>query len=115
VAAAALPLLRLRMIASASIGCSGAPRKSYDGVRTVMTTYLPVEQQLVVRTWECPELFLDQRSGLSTPPNVPQANVRVMVGDVDAHGLRDFTILDPDGFGLLLGSRLQDQPAPSSV
>jgi catechol 2,3-dioxygenase-like lactoylglutathione lyase family enzyme len=130
-----------------------------------MTTYLPVEQQLVVEifvrdatraqvfyqqlgfelredrgtfvvlTWEGHELFLDQRSGLPTPPSVPQANVRVMVADVDAYwsraqamgaqvlapiadrdyGLRDFTILDPDGFGLRFGSRLQDQHAASSA
>jgi len=130
-----------------------------------MTTYVPPEQQLVVeifvrdmtRTkafyqqlgfevsedrgtfvvlmWEGHELFLDERSDLATPPSVPQANVRVMVADVDEYwaraqaigapvlvpiadreyGLRDFTILDPDGFGLRFGSRLQDQAASSSA
>ena len=130
-----------------------------------MTTYVPPEQQLVVEifvrdaacskafyqqlgfemsedrgtfivlTWEGHELFLDERSDLATPPSVPQANVRVMVADVDGYwaraqamgapvlvpiadrdyGLRDFTILDPDGFGLRFGSRLQDQAAASSA
>ena len=80
----------------------------------------------VVLTWEGHELFLDQRADLPEPPTVPQANVRVMVADVDAcwrrarematavlapigdrdYGLRDFTILDPDGFGLRFGSLL---------
>ena len=126
-------------------------------MRTVMTTYVPATQQLVaeifvrdasrakafyqqlgfevsedrgtfvVLTWEGHELFLDQRSGLPTPSSVPQANMRVMVADVDTfwvraqamgahvlapiadrdYGLRDFTILDPDGFGLRFASRLQ--------
>jgi catechol 2,3-dioxygenase-like lactoylglutathione lyase family enzyme len=74
----------------------------------------------VVLTWDGRELFLDQREGLPAPPSMPQANVRVMVADVDAYwrraqamaaqvlapigdrdyGLRDFTILDPDGVGV---------------
>ena len=78
----------------------------------------------VVLTWEGHQLFLDQRADLPAPPALPQANVRVMVADVDAYwrraqdmgaqvltpiadrdyGLRDFTILDPDGFGLRFGS-----------
>jgi catechol 2,3-dioxygenase-like lactoylglutathione lyase family enzyme len=123
-----------------------------------MTTYVPPVQQLVVEifvrdaarakgfykqlgfavsedrgtfvvlTWEGHELFLDERSALTTPPSTPQANVRVMVADVDAYwaraqaigahvlapiadrdyGLRDFTILDADGFGLRFGSRLNN-------
>src|SRR5437870_3619222 len=82
-----------------------------------MTTYVPPEQQLVVEifvrdaarakgfyqqlgfavsedrgtfvvlTWEGHELFLDERSGLTTPSSTPQANVRVMVADVDAYWL----------------------------
>ena len=83
----------------------------------------------VVLTWEGHELFLDERPDLSAPPAVPQANVRVMVADVDVYwqrasamgasvlapiqdreyGLRDFTILDPDGFGLRFGSLLTQQ------
>jgi catechol 2,3-dioxygenase-like lactoylglutathione lyase family enzyme len=80
----------------------------------------------VVLTWEGHELFLDARPDLPTPPIAPQANVRVMVADVDSYwqrasnmgaavlaliddreyGLRDFTILDPDGFGIRFGSLL---------
>jgi catechol 2,3-dioxygenase-like lactoylglutathione lyase family enzyme len=85
----------------------------------------------VVLTWEGHELFLDERPDLPLPARVPQANVRVMVSDVDAYwdrargmnatvvaaisdreyGLRDFTILDPDGFGIRFGSRLQSSDA----
>ena len=71
------------------------------------------------------ELVLDERPG-HEPPSSPQANVRVMVPDVDAwwrraaemrarvlasiadryYGLRDFTIADPDGFGIRFGTRI---------
>lgn len=84
----------------------------------------------VVFTWEGHELFLDERPNLPVPTGtVPQANVRVMVADVDAYwqrasdmnaavlapiedreyALRDFTILDPDGFGIRFGSHLHQQ------
>jgi catechol 2,3-dioxygenase-like lactoylglutathione lyase family enzyme len=75
--------------------------------------------------WEGHELFLDERPHHEPPP-APQANVRVMVPDVDAwwrraigmgarvlapiadreYGLRDFTIADPDGFGVRFGTRI---------
>jgi catechol 2,3-dioxygenase-like lactoylglutathione lyase family enzyme len=77
-------------------------------------------------TWGGCKLFLDQRPDLPAVPARPQANVRVMVPDVDAcwdlvrsigapvleeigdryYGLRDFTILDPDGFGVRFGMTL---------
>src|SRR5690348_11955935 len=38
----------------------------------------------VVLTWEGHQLFLDERPDLSVS-NTPQANVRVMVSDVDAY------------------------------
>jgi len=76
--------------------------------------------------WEEHELFLDERPA-HQPPASPQANVRVMVPDVDAwwhraigldarvlapiadreYGLRDFTIADPDGFGVRFGTRIE--------
>jgi catechol 2,3-dioxygenase-like lactoylglutathione lyase family enzyme len=76
--------------------------------------------------WEKHELFLDERPAFEPPPS-PQANVRVMVRDVDAwwrravgmgarvvapiadrdYGLRDFTIADPDGFGVRFGTRIE--------
>jgi catechol 2,3-dioxygenase-like lactoylglutathione lyase family enzyme len=79
----------------------------------------------VVLTWEGHELFIDERPDLPVS-TTPHANVRVMVSDVDSYwnralgigaevlapigareyGLRDFTVLDPDGFGIRFGSRL---------
>jgi catechol 2,3-dioxygenase-like lactoylglutathione lyase family enzyme len=86
-------------------------------------------------TWEDHRLFLAELSafhdvhdpGLATPPPFPLANLRVMVPNVDEYwklaneigakiiipladryyGLRDFTITDPDGFGIRFASLLQ--------
>jgi catechol 2,3-dioxygenase-like lactoylglutathione lyase family enzyme len=80
----------------------------------------------VTLAWDSCELFLDEHPDLPPPPPTPQANVRVMVPDVDRYwqraiemgarvvtpiadrdyGLRDFTIADPDGFGLRFGTWL---------
>jgi catechol 2,3-dioxygenase-like lactoylglutathione lyase family enzyme len=84
-------------------------------------------------TWEEHRLFLAEASAFreaaaaaSPRPKFPRANVRVMVPDVDAYwaraqalgaeiilpiadryyGLRDFTIADPDGFGIRFASEL---------
>jgi catechol 2,3-dioxygenase-like lactoylglutathione lyase family enzyme len=84
--------------------------------------------------WEDHCLFLAELSAfrdapgtaLANPPTFPLANVRVMVPDVDErwklakeigapiivpladryYGLRDFTIADPDGFGVRFASLL---------
>jgi catechol 2,3-dioxygenase-like lactoylglutathione lyase family enzyme len=76
--------------------------------------------------WEGHRLFLDERPDLPPPPSMPQANVRIMVPDVDRYwrlltemgaavvspiadrdyGIRDFTVADPDGFGLRFGTWL---------
>jgi catechol 2,3-dioxygenase-like lactoylglutathione lyase family enzyme len=73
--------------------------------------------------WEGHLFFLDERPDLVPPPG-PLANVRVMVPDVDTrwrrvqaagvpvvvpigdrgYGLRDFTVADPDGFGIRFAS-----------
>jgi catechol 2,3-dioxygenase-like lactoylglutathione lyase family enzyme len=86
-------------------------------------------------TWEEHRLFLAELSafrgidsvGELDPPPFPYANVRVMVANVDDcwalvneigapivvpiddryYGLRDFTIADPDGFGVRFASLLQ--------
>jgi len=86
-------------------------------------------------TWEDHRLFLAQISAfdgveqvdLQPPPKFPLANIRVMVPNVDDHwkavneigariiipvsdryyGLRDFTIADPDGFGIRFATVLQ--------
>jgi catechol 2,3-dioxygenase-like lactoylglutathione lyase family enzyme len=78
--------------------------------------------------WEGHRLFLAAVAGSLPPvlPAFPLANVRVMVPQVDDcwrraneigapvvapiadrdYGLRDFTIADPDGFGVRFASRL---------
>jgi len=86
-------------------------------------------------SWEDHRLFLAELSAfrdargaaLATPPPFPRVNVRVMVPNVDEYwklvnevgariivpvadryyGLRDFTIADPDGFGVRFASVLQ--------
>ena len=82
----------------------------------------------VESTWEGHRLFLAAVAGtpLPAPPPSPLANVRVMVPHVGDYwrranhigvpvvvpiadrdyGLRDFTIADPDVFGVRLASRL---------
>ncbi|MGE5819041.1 MAG: VOC family protein [Deltaproteobacteria bacterium] len=88
-------------------------------------------------TWEDHRLFLAQPSAFheadsaksSTVSQFPCANVRVMVPNVDDYwtrvnkmgariifpiadryyGLRDFTVADPDGFGVRFASRLENQ------
>ena len=88
--------------------------------------------------WDDHRLFLadlsafrdgDGDSGRATTPAFPRANVRVMVPNVDEYwklvneigarivipladryyGLRDFTIADPDGFGVRFASVLQER------
>jgi catechol 2,3-dioxygenase-like lactoylglutathione lyase family enzyme len=79
-------------------------------------------------SWEGHLFFLDA-SQPAPKLSSPAANVRVMVPDVDAqwnklraagahvlrpiddryYGLRDFTILDPDGFGVRFATRLPTQ------
>jgi len=87
-------------------------------------------------TWESHRLFLAEVSAFQnpaavqpSPPLFPPANVRVMVPDVDEYwalaleigapviipigdryyGLRDFTIADPDGFGVRFASTLPEK------
>ena len=76
--------------------------------------------------WEGHRLFLDERPDADGPTETPVANVRVMVPDVDRYwdlalglnarviapvadrdyGLRDFTVADPDGYGVRFASLL---------
>ena len=85
-----------------------------------------IANDFVVLAWENHQFFLEPRPDLPAPIDQPQANVRIMVPDVDTYwaiaqqigarviksiedryyGLRDFTIADPDGLGLRFGSRL---------
>ena len=92
--------------------------------------------EFVVLGREGSRLFLDERPDLPPAPERMRANVRVMVPDVDrcweraraigapvvhaiadrGYGLRDFTVADPDGFGVRFGSRLEraDEDGPAS-
>jgi catechol 2,3-dioxygenase-like lactoylglutathione lyase family enzyme len=88
-------------------------------------------------TWEEHQLFLDERLAVdegarSAPPPFPLANIRVMVPNVDdywrlahdigaqiivpiadrSYGLRDFTLADPDGFGVRFASVLDVRETP---
>src|SRR5947209_6249192 len=87
---------------------------------------LRADERFAVLAWEGHRLFLDQQEDLPEPGARPAMNVRVMVPDVDrywrlanqsglcivaaiadrSYGLRDFTIADPDGFGLRFATRL---------
>ncbi len=148
--------LVLALIFIAGFSWYGNSRVSLPEPETNMTPYVPPTQQLVVEVyvrnlprskafylqlgfdllsekesfvtlvWEDHRLFLEERKDISTPADYPQANVRIMVADVDErwrrvcamkarvikpigdreYGLRDFTIADPDGFGLRFGSWL---------
>lgn len=77
------------------------------------------DKTFLVLAWEGCRLFLAEKKDLA-PPAASRANLRVLVSDVDrywktalemeakveapigdrSYGLRDFTVLDPDGFGL---------------
>jgi catechol 2,3-dioxygenase-like lactoylglutathione lyase family enzyme len=78
--------------------------------------------------WQGHRLFIEELPNLPPPLDFPQANMRIMVPNVDdyweivtrmripvikpigdrEYGLRDFTVTDPDGFGLRFGTRLPD-------
>ena len=103
-------------------------RRSVDFYRRLGFQLLRDGGDFVELTWEDHRLFLAElsafhdaaRPALATPPLFPLANVRVMVANVDEYwklanqigaqvivpvadryyGLRDFTIADPDGFGV---------------
>ncbi len=77
-------------------------------------------------SWEGHYLYLEERPDQPPPARHPQLNFRVMVPNVDHYwtlaqaigatvyapiadrnyGLRDFTVLDPDGVGVRFGTRL---------
>jgi catechol 2,3-dioxygenase-like lactoylglutathione lyase family enzyme len=103
-------------------------KRSTDFYRRLGFELLRDGGDFVELTWEDHRLFLAQLSAfhgsehveLPAPPTFPLANIRVMVPNVDHHwrlvneigarvvipvsdryyGLRDFTIADPDGFGV---------------
>ena len=111
-------------------------RRSTEFYRRLGFELLRDGGDFVELTWEDHRLFLAELSAvrdvsgvaMGSPPEFPVANVRVMVSDVDArwtraneigarvvtaigdryYGLRDFTIADPDGFGVRFASQRPD-------
>jgi catechol 2,3-dioxygenase-like lactoylglutathione lyase family enzyme len=109
-------------------------RKSVDFYRRLGFAMLRDGGDFVELTWEEHRLFLAQPSAfagvdevlLAAPAAFPPANIRVMVPRVDDYwklagemnarvivpignryyGLRDFTIADPDGFGIRFATSL---------
>ena len=109
-------------------------RRSTDFYRRLGFAVLRDAGDFVELTWEDHRLFLAELSAvhdvrapeMTAVPDFPVANVRVMVPDVDEHwrraneigarvvvpigdryyGLRDFTIVDPDGFGVRFATTL---------
>lgn len=110
-------------------------RRSIEFYRRLGFTLLRDGGDFVELTWENHRLFLAELSAfhdvagaeLPAASEFPPANVRVMVSDVDHYwrraneigarivvpiadryyGLRDFTIADPDGFGVRFACELQ--------
>jgi len=109
-------------------------RRSVDFYRRLGFDLLRDGGDFVELTWEDHRLFLAELSAFRdahgatpvTTPTLPNANIRVMVPNVDEYwklvneigaqiiipiadryyGLRDFTIADPDGFGVRFASLL---------
>ena len=107
---------------------------SRDFYRALGFVVVRDEGNFVELTWEdhcffltaVPPSELPAGAEIPPPPQLPWANVRVMVPDVDEHwkranklgarvvnpigdryyGLRDFIIADPDGFGVRFASLL---------
>jgi catechol 2,3-dioxygenase-like lactoylglutathione lyase family enzyme len=109
-------------------------RKSVDFYRRLGFVLLRDAGDFVELTWEDHRLFMAEQSAfdgvdeikIANIPAFPPANLRVMVPRVDDwwrlanelgarivvpignryYGLRDFTITDPDGFGIRFASLL---------
>jgi catechol 2,3-dioxygenase-like lactoylglutathione lyase family enzyme len=111
-------------------------KRSTDFYRSLGFELLRDGGDFVELTWEDHRLFLAELSAfpeidgeieIAAPPKFPRANIRVMVPNVDDrwrvaneiganivvsvgdryYGLRDFTLADPDGFGIRFASLLQ--------
>lgn len=118
-------------------------RRSVEFYRSLGFELLRVGGDFVELTWEDHRLFLAEISAfhdtehveLALPYRFPLANVRVMVPNVDEcwktatdlgarvivpianryYGLRDFMIVDPDGFGVRFASLLGGDLAMSAT
>jgi len=90
------------------------------------------ESDFVELGWDDSRLYLEQIPGQPDPPATLVANVRIMVPDVDRYwklcqemklpvqraigdryyGLRDFTVVSPDGIGLRFAAKLGKKATP---
>jgi catechol 2,3-dioxygenase-like lactoylglutathione lyase family enzyme len=90
------------------------------------------EPTFVELGWDDSRMYLEQIPGQADPPATLVANVRIMVGDVDRYwklcqdmklpvkraigdryyGLRDFTVVAPDGIGLRFAAKLAGKATP---
>ena len=88
---------------------------------------LRAEPDFAELAWEDCLLFLEEVAGQPTPPETLVCNIRIMVPDVDRYwtlaqqmnlrvirpiadryyGLRDFTVVSPDGIGLRFATTLR--------
>jgi catechol 2,3-dioxygenase-like lactoylglutathione lyase family enzyme len=112
---------------------------SVRSLATSLPFYLAFGFELIRRTggfavlsWGGRQLFLDEQPALADLVGSERANLRILVPDVDAlwqqaqtlgaairtpiddrsYGLRDFTVCDPDGFGLRFASWLTPNILP---
>lgn len=100
---------------------------SVDWYRDLGFKVIEEKETFVAVGWESGRLFLKAHPEWADA-DVTYANVRVLVADVDrywtlaselglevvvpigdrAYGIRDFTVADPDGFGIRFGTSLAD-------
>jgi len=101
-------------------------RRSIEFYRRLGFELIREQTAFAELAWEGHLLFIEELPNLPPPADFPQANMRIMVPDVEDYweiatqmripvikpigdrdyGLRDFTVTDPDGFGLRFGARL---------
>ena len=93
------------------------------------------DQHFVVLRFDGREFFLDEHSDLPPSSGLARANIRILTDDIDAmwalvqrlglrvsqpianryYGLRDFTVLDPDGFGLRFAGMIGKDDARNAL
>jgi len=93
------------------------------------------DQHFVALRFDGREFFLDEHSDLPPSSGLARANIRILTDDIDAmwalvqrlglrvsqpianryYGLRDFTVLDPDGFGLRFAGMIGKDDARNAL
>jgi catechol 2,3-dioxygenase-like lactoylglutathione lyase family enzyme len=103
-------------------------RKSVGFYRQIGFELISDEADFATLAWESHRLFIGEVPHLPPPADFLQAHMRIMVPNVEDYwklvnqmsvriikaigdrnyGLRDFTIADPDGFGVRFATRISD-------